>query len=61
MNIAVDTVRFDKELGVRDMIDLGNHFSDFDSDNLETYSLPTVPYPPDPYWCSLTRGTPSRP
>jgi LCP family protein required for cell wall assembly len=47
VNIAVDTVRFDKELGVRDMIDLGNHFSDFDSDKLETYNLPTVPYPPD--------------
>jgi LCP family protein required for cell wall assembly len=47
VNIAVDTVRFDKELGVRDMIDLGNHFSDFDSDELETYNLPTVPYPPD--------------
>jgi hypothetical protein len=29
------------------MIDLGNHFSDFDSDKLETYNLPTVPYPPD--------------
>jgi LCP family protein required for cell wall assembly len=47
VNIAVDTVRFDKELGVRDMIDLGNHFSEFDSDKLETYNLPTVPYPPD--------------
>jgi LCP family protein required for cell wall assembly len=47
VNIAVDTVRFDKELGVRDMIDLGNHFSDFDSENLETYNLPTLPYPPD--------------
>jgi LCP family protein required for cell wall assembly len=47
VNIAVDTVRFDKALGVRDMIDLGNHFSDFDSDELETYDLPTVPYPPD--------------
>jgi polyisoprenyl-teichoic acid--peptidoglycan teichoic acid transferase len=49
VNIAVDTVRFDKELGVRDMIDLGNHFSDFDSEKLETYNLPTLPYPPDPY------------
>ena len=47
VNIAVDTVRFDDDLGVRDMIDLGNHFSDFDSDDLETYNLPTVPYPPD--------------
>jgi LCP family protein required for cell wall assembly len=47
VNIAVDTVRFDKALGVRDMIDLGNHFSDFDSEELETYNLPTVPYPPD--------------
>ncbi len=47
VNIAVDTVRFDEDLGVRDMIDLGNHFSDFDSDKLETYNLPTVPYPPD--------------
>jgi LCP family protein required for cell wall assembly len=47
VNIAVDTVRFDKELGVRDMIDLGNHFSEFDSNKLETYNLPTVPYPPD--------------
>jgi LCP family protein required for cell wall assembly len=56
VNIAVDTVRFDKELGVRDMIDLGNHFSDFDSDNLETYSLPTVPYPPDPYRVLLDEG-----
>jgi LCP family protein required for cell wall assembly len=47
VNIAVDTVRFDEDLGVREMIDLGNHFSDFDSDELETYNLPTVPYPPD--------------
>ncbi|HET6834392.1 MAG TPA: LCP family protein [Acidimicrobiales bacterium] len=47
VNIAADTVRFDKELGVRDMIDLGNHFSDFDSEKLETYNLPTLPYPPD--------------
>ncbi len=47
VNIAVDTVRFDKELGVRDMIDLGNHFSEFDSDKLETYNLPTLPYPPN--------------
>jgi LCP family protein required for cell wall assembly len=48
VNIAVDTVRFDKRLGVRDMIDLGNQFSDFDSDKLETYNLPTLPYPPNP-------------
>jgi polyisoprenyl-teichoic acid--peptidoglycan teichoic acid transferase len=48
VNIAVDTVRFDQQLGVRDMIDLGNHFSDFDSNNLETYNLPTVDYPPNP-------------
>ncbi|MGH9230067.1 MAG: LCP family protein, partial [Acidimicrobiales bacterium] len=48
VNIAADTVRFDKRLGVRDMIGLGNHFSEFDSDDLETYNLPTLPYPPDP-------------
>jgi LCP family protein required for cell wall assembly len=48
VNIAVDTVRFDKGLGVRDLIGLGNHFSDFDSDDLETYTLPTLPYPPNP-------------
>ena len=48
VNIAVDTVRFDKGIGVRDLIDLGNHFSDFDSDDLETYNLPTLPYPPNP-------------
>jgi polyisoprenyl-teichoic acid--peptidoglycan teichoic acid transferase len=48
VNIAVDTVRFDKRLGVREMIDVGNHFSDFDSDKLETYYLPTLPYPPNP-------------
>jgi len=48
VNIAVDTVRFDKRLGVREMIDLGNQFSDFDSDKLETYNLPTLPYPPNP-------------
>jgi hypothetical protein len=30
------------------MIDLGNHFSEFDSESLETYNLPTLPYPPDP-------------
>jgi polyisoprenyl-teichoic acid--peptidoglycan teichoic acid transferase len=48
VNIAADTVRFDEDLGVREMIDLGNHFSDFDSENLETYNLPTLPYPPDP-------------
>jgi polyisoprenyl-teichoic acid--peptidoglycan teichoic acid transferase len=47
VNIAVDTVRFDQQLGVRDMIDLGNQFRDFDSEELETYSLPTLPYPPD--------------
>ena len=60
MNIAVDTA-LRQGAWVRDMIDLGNHFSDFDFDNLETYSLPTVPYPPDPYWWPSTRGTPSRP
>jgi polyisoprenyl-teichoic acid--peptidoglycan teichoic acid transferase len=48
VNVAVDTVRFDKQLGVRDMVDLGNHFSDFDSEKLETHHLPTLPYPPDP-------------
>ena len=47
VNIAVDTVRFDEQLGVRDMVDLGNHFRDFDSEELETYYLPTLPYPPD--------------
>jgi LCP family protein required for cell wall assembly len=47
VNIAADTVRFDEDLGVRQMINLGNHFSGFDSENLETYSLPTLPYPPD--------------
>jgi LCP family protein required for cell wall assembly len=47
VNIAVDTVRFDEQLGVRDMIDLGNQFRDFDSEKLETYYLPTLPYPPD--------------
>ncbi|HKA83138.1 MAG TPA: LCP family protein [Acidimicrobiales bacterium] len=47
VNIAADTVRFDEDLGVRDLIDLGNQFSDFDSENLETYNLPTLPYAPD--------------
>jgi polyisoprenyl-teichoic acid--peptidoglycan teichoic acid transferase len=60
VNIAVDTVRFDKELGVRDMIDLGNHFSEFDSDKLETYNLPTVPYPPDEDRVLLDEGNAQR-
>ena len=43
------------------MIDLGNHFSDFDSDKLETYNLPTVPYPPDENRLLLDESrTPSR-
>ena len=49
VNIAIDNVRFDENLGVRDLIDLGNQFRDFDPANFETYALPTVPYPADPY------------
>jgi len=47
VNIAIDNVRFDNTIGVRDMIDLGNQFRDFNPERFETYGLPTVPYPPD--------------
>jgi LCP family protein required for cell wall assembly len=48
VNIGIDNVRFDDQLGVREMIDLGNQFRDFDPAKFETYGLPTLPYPPDP-------------
>jgi LCP family protein required for cell wall assembly len=47
VNIGIDNLRFDDRLGVRDLIDLGNNFRDFDSEELETYYLPTLPYPPN--------------
>jgi LCP family protein required for cell wall assembly len=48
VNIAIDNVRFDRQLGVRDLLDLGDQFREFDPAAFETYGLPTLPYPGDP-------------
>jgi LCP family protein required for cell wall assembly len=47
VDIGTSTVRLDPNLGITDILDLADHFQAFDSGNLETYALPTVPYPAD--------------
>jgi LCP family protein required for cell wall assembly len=45
LDIGVANVRLDHSLTIGDMLDLGEQFKDFDSENLETYALPTAPWP----------------
>ena len=45
LEIGVDNVRLDGSLTIGDMLDLGDQFKDFDSENLEAYPLPTAPWP----------------
>jgi LCP family protein required for cell wall assembly len=45
LDIGVANVRLDHSLTIGDMLDLGDQFKDFDSENLETYALPTAPWP----------------
>jgi polyisoprenyl-teichoic acid--peptidoglycan teichoic acid transferase len=47
VDIGVANVRLDGNLTIDNLIDLANKFKDFDSDELETYPLPTSPYPQD--------------
>jgi polyisoprenyl-teichoic acid--peptidoglycan teichoic acid transferase len=45
INIGVDNVALDGEMGVGDILDLADHFRGFSSDRLETYSLPVIDHP----------------
>lgn len=42
VDIGVDTVGIDGEMGIRDILDLADRFRDFDPDELKTYPLPIV-------------------
>jgi LCP family protein required for cell wall assembly len=48
VDIGVSNVSLDPNLGIGDILDLADHFKDFDASKLETYPLPVVEYPPDP-------------
>ena len=48
VDIGVSNVTLDPNLTIGDMLDLAEHFQDFDSEKLEAYSLPVKEYPPDP-------------
>jgi LCP family protein required for cell wall assembly len=47
VDIGVKNISVDKQLSLRDMLDLANNFKDFSSGRLETYSLPVVDNPAD--------------
>ena len=47
VDIGVSNVTLDPNLGISDLLDLGEHFKGFDPANFETYPLPTLPYPQD--------------
>lgn len=47
VDIGVTNIRLDDQMGVRDILDLAEHFQGFSSDKLETYALPVVPHPDD--------------
>lgn len=42
VDIGVETVGIDGEMGIRDILDLADRFRDFDPDELKTYPLPIV-------------------
>jgi LCP family protein required for cell wall assembly len=48
VDIGVSNVSLDPNLGLGDILDLADHFKDFDPASLETYPLPVTEYPPDP-------------
>jgi polyisoprenyl-teichoic acid--peptidoglycan teichoic acid transferase len=48
VDIGVSNVALDPNLGLGDILDLADHFKDFDPADLETYPLPVSEYPPDP-------------
>ncbi len=45
LDIGVANVRFDEQLTIGDMLDLGERFQGFDAGKLETYALPTFADP----------------
>jgi polyisoprenyl-teichoic acid--peptidoglycan teichoic acid transferase len=47
VDIGVSNVTLDPNLTIGDMLDLAEHFQDFDSEKLEAYALPVKPYPAD--------------
>jgi polyisoprenyl-teichoic acid--peptidoglycan teichoic acid transferase len=47
VDIGVSNVSLDPNLGIGDILDLADHFKDFDASKLEAYPLPLVPYPGD--------------
>ncbi|HLT69267.1 MAG TPA: LCP family protein [Acidimicrobiales bacterium] len=48
IDIGVDTVTLDPNLGISDLRDLGERFRDFDPAELETYPLPVIDHPSQP-------------
>ncbi|HET6949847.1 MAG TPA: LCP family protein [Acidimicrobiales bacterium] len=56
IDIGVANVRLDANLTIGDLKDLAGKFKDFNSENLETYPLPTVPYPQDENRLSLSEA-----
>jgi polyisoprenyl-teichoic acid--peptidoglycan teichoic acid transferase len=47
VNVGVENVSLDEQMSIGDIIDLGNTFSDFSADNLESFPLPVVDNPVD--------------
>ncbi|HKY65967.1 MAG TPA: LCP family protein, partial [Acidimicrobiales bacterium] len=47
VDIGVSNVALDPNLGIGDILDLAERFKGFDPAQLETYPLPTVPWPED--------------
>ncbi len=47
VNIGVERVSLDEQMSIGDIIDLGNNFSDFSADKLESYPLPVIDNPVD--------------
>ena len=48
VDIGVSNVTLDPNLTIGDMLNLAEHFQDFESESLEAYPLPVKEYPPDP-------------
>lgn len=47
VDTATDNVTLDDAIGVRDLLGLAAHFSDFDPDRMQTYGLPVVAHTTD--------------
>jgi LCP family protein required for cell wall assembly len=56
IDIGVSNIRLDDQLGIGDILELGESFRDFNADGLETYPLPTATSPTNENRLVLVEG-----